>query len=131
MYFFFFFLMIRRPPRSTQGVSSAASDVYKRQVSTQSTWGAGGHNGVKSIIENMGTDQFGRIKIGIGRPEKREQVTSYVLHDFDKNEIEVIENGIEKAAEAAEEIILSGYTACMNNFNKQFLTFLRRIVWKF
>eukprot|EP00831_Metopus_contortus_P005270 TRINITY_DN11986_c0_g1_i3.p1 TRINITY_DN11986_c0_g1~~TRINITY_DN11986_c0_g1_i3.p1 ORF type:complete len:181 (-),score=38.51 TRINITY_DN11986_c0_g1_i3:74-616(-) len=34
----FFFLMIRRPPRSTQGVSSAASDVYKRQVSTQSTW---------------------------------------------------------------------------------------------
>eukprot|EP00831_Metopus_contortus_P001181 TRINITY_DN10423_c0_g1_i1.p1 TRINITY_DN10423_c0_g1~~TRINITY_DN10423_c0_g1_i1.p1 ORF type:complete len:116 (-),score=39.68 TRINITY_DN10423_c0_g1_i1:120-467(-) len=33
-----FFLMIRRPPRSTQGVSSAASDVYKRQVSTQSTW---------------------------------------------------------------------------------------------
>eukprot|EP00831_Metopus_contortus_P008842 TRINITY_DN13408_c0_g1_i2.p1 TRINITY_DN13408_c0_g1~~TRINITY_DN13408_c0_g1_i2.p1 ORF type:complete len:161 (-),score=36.71 TRINITY_DN13408_c0_g1_i2:198-680(-) len=36
--FFFFFLMIRRPPRSTQGVSSAASDVYKRQVSTQSTW---------------------------------------------------------------------------------------------
>eukprot|EP00831_Metopus_contortus_P014882 TRINITY_DN16171_c0_g1_i3.p1 TRINITY_DN16171_c0_g1~~TRINITY_DN16171_c0_g1_i3.p1 ORF type:complete len:140 (-),score=41.76 TRINITY_DN16171_c0_g1_i3:163-582(-) len=36
--FIFFFLMIRRPPRSTQGVSSAASDVYKRQVSTQSTW---------------------------------------------------------------------------------------------
>eukprot|EP00831_Metopus_contortus_P014941 TRINITY_DN1619_c0_g2_i2.p4 TRINITY_DN1619_c0_g2~~TRINITY_DN1619_c0_g2_i2.p4 ORF type:complete len:121 (-),score=17.56 TRINITY_DN1619_c0_g2_i2:569-931(-) len=35
----FFFLRIRRPPRSTQGVSSAASDVYKRQVSTQSTWG--------------------------------------------------------------------------------------------
>eukprot|EP00831_Metopus_contortus_P001338 TRINITY_DN10487_c0_g1_i6.p1 TRINITY_DN10487_c0_g1~~TRINITY_DN10487_c0_g1_i6.p1 ORF type:complete len:334 (+),score=71.02 TRINITY_DN10487_c0_g1_i6:3-1004(+) len=39
--FFFFFLMIRRPPRSTQGVSSAASDVYKRQVSTQSTWELG------------------------------------------------------------------------------------------
>eukprot|EP00831_Metopus_contortus_P048075 TRINITY_DN3902_c0_g1_i2.p1 TRINITY_DN3902_c0_g1~~TRINITY_DN3902_c0_g1_i2.p1 ORF type:complete len:261 (-),score=30.25 TRINITY_DN3902_c0_g1_i2:36-818(-) len=37
-FFFVFFLMIRRPPRSTQGVSSAASDVYKRQVSTQSTW---------------------------------------------------------------------------------------------
>eukprot|EP00825_Cyclidium_porcatum_P042745 TRINITY_DN5913_c0_g1_i2.p1 TRINITY_DN5913_c0_g1~~TRINITY_DN5913_c0_g1_i2.p1 ORF type:complete len:339 (-),score=80.54 TRINITY_DN5913_c0_g1_i2:158-1174(-) len=38
-YFFFFFLMIRRPPRSTHCISSAASDVYKRQVSTQSTWG--------------------------------------------------------------------------------------------
>eukprot|EP00825_Cyclidium_porcatum_P038087 TRINITY_DN4344_c0_g1_i2.p2 TRINITY_DN4344_c0_g1~~TRINITY_DN4344_c0_g1_i2.p2 ORF type:complete len:101 (+),score=42.04 TRINITY_DN4344_c0_g1_i2:106-408(+) len=38
MFFFFFFLMIRRPPRSTHCISSAASDVYKRQVSTQSTW---------------------------------------------------------------------------------------------
>eukprot|EP00825_Cyclidium_porcatum_P006114 TRINITY_DN12_c0_g1_i6.p1 TRINITY_DN12_c0_g1~~TRINITY_DN12_c0_g1_i6.p1 ORF type:complete len:222 (-),score=44.34 TRINITY_DN12_c0_g1_i6:252-917(-) len=38
-FFFFFFLMIRRPPRSTHCISSAASDVYKRQVSTQSTWG--------------------------------------------------------------------------------------------
>eukprot|EP00825_Cyclidium_porcatum_P037279 TRINITY_DN4083_c0_g1_i2.p5 TRINITY_DN4083_c0_g1~~TRINITY_DN4083_c0_g1_i2.p5 ORF type:complete len:107 (+),score=22.89 TRINITY_DN4083_c0_g1_i2:49-369(+) len=37
-FFFFFFLMIRRPPRSTHCISSAASDVYKRQVSTQSTW---------------------------------------------------------------------------------------------
>ncbi|MDY0133083.1 MAG: aminoacyl-tRNA hydrolase [Desulforegulaceae bacterium] len=80
--------------------------------------GAGGHNGVKSIIENLGTDRFGRIKLGIGRPERREQVVSYVLHDFDKNEIELINNGIEKAAEAAEEIIFNGYTACMNNFNK-------------
>eukprot|EP00825_Cyclidium_porcatum_P024490 TRINITY_DN268_c0_g1_i6.p1 TRINITY_DN268_c0_g1~~TRINITY_DN268_c0_g1_i6.p1 ORF type:complete len:203 (-),score=71.09 TRINITY_DN268_c0_g1_i6:146-754(-) len=39
LFFFFFFLMIRRPPRSTHCISSAASDVYKRQVSTQSTWG--------------------------------------------------------------------------------------------
>eukprot|EP00825_Cyclidium_porcatum_P050725 TRINITY_DN9128_c0_g1_i1.p2 TRINITY_DN9128_c0_g1~~TRINITY_DN9128_c0_g1_i1.p2 ORF type:complete len:164 (-),score=34.28 TRINITY_DN9128_c0_g1_i1:1909-2400(-) len=39
LFLFFFFLMIRRPPRSTHCISSAASDVYKRQVSTQSTWG--------------------------------------------------------------------------------------------
>eukprot|EP00831_Metopus_contortus_P032551 TRINITY_DN26264_c0_g1_i1.p1 TRINITY_DN26264_c0_g1~~TRINITY_DN26264_c0_g1_i1.p1 ORF type:complete len:173 (-),score=41.21 TRINITY_DN26264_c0_g1_i1:131-649(-) len=43
----FFFLMIRRPPRSTQGVSSAASDVYKRQVSTQSTW----EDDMRSVVE--------------------------------------------------------------------------------
>eukprot|EP00825_Cyclidium_porcatum_P020637 TRINITY_DN232_c0_g1_i8.p1 TRINITY_DN232_c0_g1~~TRINITY_DN232_c0_g1_i8.p1 ORF type:complete len:126 (+),score=52.25 TRINITY_DN232_c0_g1_i8:2-379(+) len=42
VFFFFFFLMIRRPPRSTHCISSAASDVYKRQVSTQSTWGKEG-----------------------------------------------------------------------------------------
>ncbi|MCB9481084.1 MAG: aminoacyl-tRNA hydrolase [Desulfobacteraceae bacterium] len=93
-------------------------DLPPGKIRIRKQGGAGGHNGVKSIIENLGTDNFGRIKIGIGRPERREQVTSYVLHDFDKDEIEVIENGIEKAAKAAEEIILNGYTACMNNFNK-------------
>ncbi|MDY0362539.1 MAG: aminoacyl-tRNA hydrolase [Desulforegulaceae bacterium] len=93
-------------------------DLPPGKIRIRKQGGAGGHNGVKSIIENLGTEQFGKIKIGIGRPERREQVTSYVLHDFDKNEIEVINNGIEKAAKAAEEIIQNGYTACMNNFNK-------------
>jgi PTH1 family peptidyl-tRNA hydrolase len=93
-------------------------DLPPGKIRIRKQGGAGGHNGVKSIIENLGTDNFGRIKLGIGRPERREQVTSYVLHDFDKNEIEVVETGIEKAAKAAEEIILNGYTACMNNFNK-------------
>eukprot|EP00825_Cyclidium_porcatum_P011404 TRINITY_DN15853_c0_g1_i1.p5 TRINITY_DN15853_c0_g1~~TRINITY_DN15853_c0_g1_i1.p5 ORF type:complete len:121 (-),score=19.33 TRINITY_DN15853_c0_g1_i1:632-994(-) len=46
--FCFFFLMIRRPPRSTHCISSAASDVYKRQVSTQSTWGYGDGAGFRS-----------------------------------------------------------------------------------
>eukprot|EP00831_Metopus_contortus_P030976 TRINITY_DN2533_c0_g1_i1.p1 TRINITY_DN2533_c0_g1~~TRINITY_DN2533_c0_g1_i1.p1 ORF type:complete len:390 (+),score=39.82 TRINITY_DN2533_c0_g1_i1:25-1194(+) len=57
---FFFFLMIRRPPRSTQGVSSAASDVYKRQVSTQSTWGLLGTPGSgKTVVAEYLRDKYG------------------------------------------------------------------------
>lgn len=80
--------------------------------------GAGGHNGIKSAIENLGTNEIGRVKIGIDRPEHREQVVSYVLKDFTKDESKIIENGIEKAAEAIESIILNGYTSSMNTFNK-------------
>ena len=79
--------------------------------------GAGGHNGIRSAIQHLGTNEIGRIKIGIGRPEIKEQVISYVLKDFEKAEIEIIKNGIEKAAEAVEGIIKNGYTASMNNFN--------------
>jgi PTH1 family peptidyl-tRNA hydrolase len=93
-------------------------DLPPGKIRIRTKGGAGGHNGVKSAIENLGTTEIGRIKIGIGRPERREQVSSYVLHDFGKSEIKVIEDVIEKAAESAEEIILNGYTACMNNFNK-------------
>eukprot|EP00825_Cyclidium_porcatum_P046474 TRINITY_DN7310_c0_g1_i2.p1 TRINITY_DN7310_c0_g1~~TRINITY_DN7310_c0_g1_i2.p1 ORF type:complete len:154 (-),score=46.53 TRINITY_DN7310_c0_g1_i2:334-795(-) len=52
--FFFFFLMIRRPPRSTHCISSAASDVYKRQVSTQSTW-------VDNVRQNNETDTSSQV----------------------------------------------------------------------
>eukprot|EP00831_Metopus_contortus_P043767 TRINITY_DN35123_c0_g1_i1.p3 TRINITY_DN35123_c0_g1~~TRINITY_DN35123_c0_g1_i1.p3 ORF type:complete len:115 (-),score=40.70 TRINITY_DN35123_c0_g1_i1:41-385(-) len=55
---YFFFLMIRRPPRSTQGVSSAASDVYKRQVSTQSTWGKKEGKGL--MIDTLGNRYEGQ-----------------------------------------------------------------------
>ena len=93
-------------------------DLPPGKIRIRKQGGAGGHNGVKSVIASLGTNNIGRIKIGIGRPQLQKQVVSYVLHDFEKNEIEEIKNGIEKAAEAAEEIIINGYTACMNNFNK-------------
>lgn len=93
-------------------------DLPPGKIRIRTKGGSGGHNGIKSVIENFGTTEIGRIKVGIGRPEHREQVISYVLHDFDKEELKIIEKGIEKAAEAIEEIIVNGFTACMNNFNK-------------
>eukprot|EP00825_Cyclidium_porcatum_P050473 TRINITY_DN900_c0_g1_i9.p3 TRINITY_DN900_c0_g1~~TRINITY_DN900_c0_g1_i9.p3 ORF type:complete len:104 (+),score=22.76 TRINITY_DN900_c0_g1_i9:40-351(+) len=61
-FFFFFFLMIRRPPRSTHCISSAASDVYKRQVvSTQSTWGLSVYGHTMDALAPIGDE--GRSKL--------------------------------------------------------------------
>ncbi len=53
--------------------------------------GAGGHNGVVSIIEELGTNDFGQIKIGIGRPENKDQIDEFVIGNFTKSENEVID----------------------------------------
>ncbi|MDD4027082.1 MAG: aminoacyl-tRNA hydrolase [Candidatus Shapirobacteria bacterium] len=54
--------------------------------------GSAGHNGIKSIIENLGTQQFNRIRIGIGKPQNNIPIEDYVLQSFSKEEKEKIEN---------------------------------------
>jgi PTH1 family peptidyl-tRNA hydrolase len=85
---------------------------------------AGGHKGIKSIITSLGTDEFCRIKIGIGRPAidrdeelEESQIIDYVLSDFTENEKKLINNAVARATEAIECIITDGITAAMNNFN--------------
>lgn len=77
---------------------------------------AGGHKGVESIIQNIGTQEFIRVKIGIGRdpfvpPEK------YVLSKFRKEEMQLIREAIEKAVESVHSIINDGVERAMNRFN--------------
>ena len=79
---------------------------------------AGGHNGIKNIIYQLGTDVFPRIKIGVGSPENSDyDVKDYVLGKFSKEEIEVLLPTALKAAEACEEIIKNGADSAMNKFN--------------
>ncbi|WP_457568605.1 aminoacyl-tRNA hydrolase [Desulfurobacterium sp.] len=65
----------------------------------------GGHRGLMSIEKHLGTGSFPRLKIGIGRPETKEQVASYVLQPFTKEQLPLIERAVEKAAEWTVEII--------------------------
>ncbi len=58
--------------------------------------GAGGHNGVVSIIEELGTNDFGQLKIGIGRPENKDQIDEFVVGKFTKREKETIERSYEE-----------------------------------
>ena len=60
---------------------------------------SGGHRGVESIIKSIGTEKFPRLKIGIGRPKRKEDVVSYVLSPFSKEEEEIARAVIKKAAE--------------------------------
>lgn len=77
----------------------------------------GGHNGLKSLVHHLDTEEFPRIRIGIGRPARGTTVVDHVLSDFDRTETETIHDAIERAREAAEVIISSGLDEAMRRFN--------------
>jgi PTH1 family peptidyl-tRNA hydrolase len=79
--------------------------------------GHGGHNGTKSIIETIGTSQFVRVKIGIGRPAPRQDSADYVLQAFAGEEIEVLNPCLDRAVDAVECLIHRGVSVAMNQFN--------------
>ena len=76
---------------------------------------AGGHNGIKSIIANMSTDVFPRIKIGVGQPKG--DLVSHVLGKFSQEEINDLNEVIEASSEAVEIIIKDGTKEAMNKLN--------------
>jgi peptidyl-tRNA hydrolase, PTH1 family len=79
--------------------------------------GHGGHNGIKSVIEAIGTPQFLRIKIGISRPAPRQDSADYVLAPFTKEEIEILNPCLDRAVDALECVIHRGVAVAMNQFN--------------
>ncbi len=76
---------------------------------------AGGHNGVKSIIANLSTDRFPRIKIGVGHPEY--DLIPFVLGRFSKEDRKIVEEVMKAAALSVETIIKSGIEEAMSKFN--------------
>ncbi len=79
---------------------------------------AGGHNGLKSIIYQLKTDEFPRIKMGVGAPKHEDHdLADFVLGKFSKEEIPILENAIIKAAKAAEEIVSIGIDSAMNKYS--------------
>lgn len=79
--------------------------------------GAGGQNGMKSIIERLGTQAFPRLRIGIGRPPGRMDPADYVLHDFDNADAAVMDTTLDRAVEAIETFVKDGLNTAMNRFN--------------
>jgi PTH1 family peptidyl-tRNA hydrolase len=80
--------------------------------------GAGGHNGVKSVAEELGTDTFVRFKIGIGHPMNDEEaVLRHVLTGFAEDELPAVAKAVQKAADAIECWLGEGVEAAMNRFN--------------
>ncbi|MFI5359789.1 MAG: aminoacyl-tRNA hydrolase [Halanaerobiales bacterium] len=78
---------------------------------------SGGHNGVASIIESLGTREIPRIRIGIGSPPEDFSVIDYVLGRFTAEEMTVIEETLSKISSVVEEIIANGYQTAMNKYN--------------
>ena len=92
-------------------------DVGQLRIRKKGT--AGGHNGIKSIIQHLGTDVFQRIKVGVGEKPKDYDLADYVLGHFSKEEKEIMSEGYQKAIEAVELILQDEIDAAMNQFNKK------------
>jgi PTH1 family peptidyl-tRNA hydrolase len=84
--------------------------------------GAGGHKGVSSIIHLLGSSEFSRVKIGIGRPRHGETVADYVLSCFYDDEKKLAEEIMGMAVEASQLFVLEGVQAAMNHINCRRLT---------
>ena len=81
--------------------------------------GAGGHRGMTSIIEHLGTGAFARVRVGIGRPPEGREVIEHVLAPFHDDEQELAIETTRWAAEAVEHIVTSGITPAMETFNRR------------
>jgi PTH1 family peptidyl-tRNA hydrolase len=81
--------------------------------------GSGGHKGVISTIDHLGSPDFTRIKVGIGRPRYGEAIETYVLSPFYDKDREVVDKVIQMAVRACELILTDGVAATMNQINWQ------------
>lgn len=119
--------------RSGEAVSSA-SDFYKipqenlivihdemdislGRIMIKPGGGSAGNNGIKSIISLLGSQDFIRVRIGIGKPRAESDGTNHVLSGFSKSESTMIEDSIVTAADAVLEIIKNGLQEAMNKYN--------------
>lgn len=78
--------------------------------------GSGGHNGMKSIIAVLGSG-FPRLRLGVGRPPGKMEPAAYVLQDFQKEELPVVEEIIERSVLAIETYLIDGIDIAMTRFN--------------
>ena len=79
--------------------------------------GSAGQKGVGSIIERLGTEDFARMRLGVGRPPGQMDSAAYVLQTFTKMDEEFLKQFLQKASEAAEEFIVQGLNSAMNKYN--------------
>ena len=80
---------------------------------------SGGHNGLKSVIASLGTEQVPRLRIGVGRGDGRRDLAEHVLAKFEPEEREAIADAIERAADAADLFVADGPAVAMNRYNRK------------
>ena len=93
------------PPRRSSGARERGS--------------AGGHNGLKSIIDRLGTTEFSRLRLGVGRGDDRRKLSDHVLSIFGRSERAELESFITRAADAAEMFAAEGILKMMNTYNPE------------
>ena len=92
-------------------------DLPVAELKVKSGGGLAGHNGLRSIVAHLHTQDFQRVRIGVGKPVSKERGADHVLNRFSKRERAEVEVTVEQAADAVETIVRDGVDAAMNRFN--------------
>lgn len=93
-------------------------DLSFGRIRVREKGGHGGHNGVRSLIENLGTQELKRVRVGIGRPEGKQDLADYVLSDFSREEKGLWPRVIEQAGDAVFCIMEKGISAAMQLYSQ-------------
>ena len=92
-------------------------DLPVAELKVKSGGGLAGHNGLRSIVEHLHTQDFQRVRIGVGKPVSKERGADHVLNRFGKRERAEVDVTVEQAADAVEMIVRDGVDVAMNRFN--------------
>lgn len=93
-------------------------DLPTGKIRLREKGGHGGHNGIRSLIQHLGTKEFKRVRIGIGRPIEQMAVVDYVLQKFSKDEMIDIDQAIDQVSRAVETYVADNFNSAMNKYNK-------------
>ena len=102
---------------SVQEEQAAESDIPFDTLRLKRGGGEGGHNGLKSITASLGTKDYARVRVGIGRPPGRMDVADFVLRPFTKPEQDVLPLHVDRAADAVEKLVTDGLEAAQQAFH--------------
>ena len=92
-------------------------DIEKGNMKIRKKGGAGSHNGMKSVVQELSAEDFPRIRIGIGTPEFKNDMINYVIGHVNEEEYNLLKQGIDKAVLAIQEILKNGIDIAMNKYN--------------
>ena len=92
-------------------------DIEPGIIKLRKTGGPGTHNGMKSVIKEIGTEKFPRVRIGIGKPEHKGDLINYVIGKISEEDKKILEKSTDVAKDAVIEIIKNGMDKAMNLFN--------------
>lgn len=92
-------------------------DLPVAELKVKSGGGLAGHNGLRSIVAHLHTQDFQRVRIGVGKPVSKERGADHVLNRFSKRARAEVDVTVEQAADAVETIVRDGVDAAMNRFN--------------
>ena len=92
-------------------------DIEPGSIRIRKQGSPGSHNGMKSVTHELGTEDFCRVRVGIGNPEYKGDLLNFILNKIPDNQYEVLSSGIEKAKDAVTTILKDGIDKAMNLFN--------------